>query len=88
MRCSAFSLLWYLIQKLSDTREKMIPFLLWCHNPGVIGAGSYPNGQIYSLSAVCVMITAWTNPYIPFSTLTYRNMLICLSVRLYFSMTS
>ena len=45
MRYWAYSLLWYLIKKPSTTRVNVILFLLWHHNTGVIGAGSYLNGR-------------------------------------------
>ena len=52
MRFWASSLIWYLIPKSSTTRVNIIIFLLWIHNTGVIGAGSYSNGKRCSLRAV------------------------------------
>ena len=70
MRYWAYSLFWYMIPKSSTTRVNVILFLLWHHNPGVIGAGSYHNGRRFSFSAVCAMMPAWTRPHINFYTLT------------------
>ena len=70
MRCSDSSFLWYLIPNLSTTMVKVIPFFLWRHNPGLIGAGSYINGRKCSLSAGCAIIPAWNIPYISFYTIT------------------
>ena len=81
MRCIASSFLLYFISKSLTTRVNVIPFLLWRHNNGVIHAGLYLNGWICSLRDVCEIIHAWTSPYIHFSTLTYRKLLICLSMR-------
>ena len=53
MRLIVSYFLLYFMPKLSTIRANLIPFLLWRHNSGVIGAGSYPNGRICSLSAVC-----------------------------------
>ena len=88
MRCSVYSFICNYIPKSSTTRVNVIPFLLWRYNPGVIGTGSYPNGWRFSLSAVCAIIFAWTSLYINFYNLTYINPLICLSMRLYSSITS
>ena len=64
MRCIVSYFILYFIPNLLTTRVNFIPFLLWHHNPGVIGVGSYPNDQRYLLSAVCVIIPAWTIPNI------------------------
>ena len=88
MRCIESSFLLYFIPNLLITRVNVIPFLLWRHNPGVIGAGSYPNGRRCSLSAVCAIIPYCNSPYIPLSTLTYIKPLVCLSMRFYSSINS
>ena len=46
------------MSKSSTTSEKVISFLLCIHNPGVIVAGSYPNGHICFLSDICEMVSA------------------------------
>ena len=70
MRCITSSFLLYFIPKSLTTRANVIPFLLWRHNTGELGAGSYPNGRRYSLIAMCEIIPVWTSPYIPLSGLT------------------
>ena len=83
MRCCASYFFWYFIPKLFATRVDFILFLLCHHSLKVVGAGSYPNGHICYLRTVCEIIPAWNRSYIPFSTLTYINPFICLSMRLY-----
>ena len=45
MRCIASYFIFNSIPKSLTTRVNIFPFLLWHHNPGVIGDGSYLNGR-------------------------------------------
>ena len=70
MRCWVSSFLLYFMPNSSTTSVKVVLFLLCLHNPGVMGAGSYPNGCRCFLRSVCAIMASWTRPHIPLSNLT------------------